>query len=133
MKPLNKLQTFLLNAGGILLLVGAILPAIGALQTVAPYVFTLGAALFGSMQAAARYTGNDITVKRLRRQQMLGATALMAAGVLMFTSLYQIAPFNGSEWQLLLAIGAVLEVYTAFRIPAALKKSDQSDQPRRQM
>lgn len=41
MKPLNKLQTFLLNAGGILLLVGAILPAIGALQTVAPYVFTL--------------------------------------------------------------------------------------------
>lgn len=124
MKPLNRFQTFLYNAGGLLLLVGAALPLFPSVQVAAPYVFTLGAALFGSMQAAARYEGHDITVRRLRRQQMLGATALMAAGLLMFTSLYQIAPFRGSEWQLLLAIGAVLEVYTAFRLPAAMKKSE---------
>lgn len=124
MKPLNRLQTILYNVGGLLLLVGAVLPLFPSAQVAAPYVFTLGAALFGSMQAAARYEGRDVTVRRLRRQQMFGATALMAAGLLMFTSLYQIAPFRGSEWQLLLAIGAVLEVYTAFRLPAALKKSE---------
>ncbi len=133
MKPLNKLQTILLNAGGLLLLLGAVLPISGSLQELAPYVYTLGACLFGSMQALARYTGRDITVRRLRRQQLLGAASLVAAGALMFTSLYQVGPFQGSEWQALLAIGAVLETYTAFRLPAALKKSEKCEQREQQM
>ena len=53
---------------------------------------------------------------------MLGACCLLAAGALMFCSQYGLGPLRGAEWQLGLAIGAVLETYSAFRLPAELER-----------
>ncbi|MDO4929748.1 MAG: hypothetical protein Q4E59_01290 [Bacteroidales bacterium] len=122
MHQLNKLQTIIYNAGGIILLIGAMLPMFLSDATVAPYVYSVGALMFCAMQFLQRYEGQNITIRRLRRQQILGAIALLATGGLMFCSLYGVSPFDGPEWQMVLAIGAVLEVYTAFRIPAELNK-----------
>jgi drug/metabolite transporter (DMT)-like permease len=62
-----------------------------------------------------RYEGSNFIIKRLRRQQIFGAIALMLAGVMMFT-------MHHNEWIVCLTIAAVLELYTAFRIPSELEK-----------
>lgn len=120
MHQLTKLQLLVYNVGGLLVIIGALLPIFLPDPTPSPYVFSAGALMFGAMQALQRYEGHSFTVRRLRRQQLLGALALVVAGGFMFCSLYGVAPFSGSEWQMAFAIGAVFEVYTAFRIPAAL-------------
>lgn len=125
MRQLSKLQLLIYNIGGLLIVVGAALPIFLPATSLPPYVFTLGALMFAAMQAQQRYEGPSITLRRLRRQQLLGALALIVAGALMFCSRYHFGPFTGAEWQMVLAIGAVLEVYTAFRIPAELKKSEK--------
>lgn len=71
--------------------------------------------MFGTMQMLDRYTGNNFMLRRLRRQQVLGAIALMITGILMLTSKH-------NEWILCLLIGCLLELYTAFRIPQEYQK-----------
>ena len=62
-----------------------------------------------------RYEGKNLIVRRLRRQQILGAVLLVFAGVLMFVPKH-------NEWVLCLTVAAILELYTAFRIPSELEK-----------
>lgn len=125
MKKLTTLQTLVYNAGGLLLIAGAALPMFTPAGRIAPFVYAAGASMFCTMQMLARYEGNDLTVRRLRRQQLVGSVLLLAAAALMFMSLYRTGPFQGAEWQMALALGAVFEVYTAFRLPAALKKAGE--------
>jgi len=94
--------------GALLLLAGAALMITG--WTLAPYLFCVGALLFAAMQMTDRYEGQDITVKRLRRQQLIGSLMLLVTGVLMFVERH-----NG--WIVTLTIAAVIQLYTAFRMP----------------
>lgn len=101
-------------AGAILLLVGAVLQI--TRWEFAPYLYTLGAVMFGYVQVTGnRYDGKSFIIKRLRKQQIFGAIALVFTGVLMFTT-------KRNEWIVCLSIAAVLELYTAFRIPQELDK-----------
>lgn len=127
MKKLTALQTVIYDLGGILLIIGAVLPMFDATRYAAAFVYAAGASMFCTMQMLARYEGQDIAVRRLRRQQLFGAVLLLAAAALMFMSLYRTGPFQGTEWQMALAIGAVFEIYTAFRLPQALKASGESE------
>ena len=124
MKTLTNLQNFLYAAGGIVLLAGAVMPLFPGLLVAGAWVFTAGAVLFSSMQMLARYEGSNFTVRRLRRQQLLGAILLLVTAGLLLMKAYATGPLRGDEWKLTLTIAAVLEVYTAFRIPAALKKTE---------
>lgn len=97
------------------MMVGALVLLAGAASmitkwVVAPYVYCVGALLFVAMQMADRYEGTDLVVKRLRRQQLFGAVMLLVTGVLMFVERH-----NG--WIATLTIAALLELYTAFRMP----------------
>ena len=125
MKQLNKFQNFLFQAGGILLLAGAVMPLFTICVPYAPYVFTIGAILFSTMQMMSRYEGQNPVIKRLRRQQLLGALLLLVSGGMMFTSLFRVGPFQKDEWLVVLAIATVFEAYTAFRIPAMLEKEEK--------
>ena len=58
----------------------------------------------------------------LRRQQILGALLLLITTVPMWMSVNHVWPLGHNEWLLFLAVGAWIELYTAFRIPAELKK-----------
>ena len=49
------------------------------------------------------------------RQQIIGATLLVVAGVMMIL-------WKRNEWVVCLTIAAVLEMYTAFRIPQEEEK-----------
>jgi putative membrane protein len=126
MKPLSHLQTLAFTLGGLLLLAGALLPMVPTLSHYAPYVFSAGALLFGTLQLVQRYDGRSITVRRLRRQQMLGALLLMISACLMLVAESRLLPLRGGEWKITLAVAAVLELYTAFRLPAELDKEDNN-------
>jgi VIT1/CCC1 family predicted Fe2+/Mn2+ transporter len=110
---MKKTQQTIYIIGGILLVVGA---ALYITQWAwAPYIYIVGSFLFGAMQMLDRYTGNNLILRRLRRQQLLGAIALMLTGVLMLSCKH-------NEWILCLLVGCIFELYTAFRIPQELEK-----------
>ena len=108
-----RIREILAMLGAILLLVGAILKM--SFGDVASYIYTVGAALFAVMQFIGRVRGGNFAVRRLVTMQTIGSFALVAAGVLMFTH-------HRNEWMVAMTIGALLELYTAFRIPSEMEK-----------
>lgn len=120
---LQSLLTWCYRIGGLLIVIGAAMPIFIHETFLTPYVFSLGALLFAAAQLLTPMPNLGITVKRLVWQQRIGALLLLATGVLMFCSRYGVSPFSGAEWQMSMAIAAVLEVYTAFRLPAAIQKA----------
>ena len=81
--------------GGVLLIAGLLLPLwhFG----LAAHVLAAGALLFGGAKLAEPRHDPLLTVRRLRRQQMLGALMLIITGALMLTRYYHIAPFRGNK------------------------------------
>ena len=110
---MSKTYQIIQGVGAVLLLVGAMLQI--TRWELSPIIYTLGAVMFAYVQVMSRYEGKNLIVRRLRRQQILGAVLLVFAGVLMFVTKH-------NEWVLCLTIAAVLELYTAFRIPSELEK-----------
>ena len=104
-------------AGALMLLVGAMLQI--TRWDISPYIYMVGAVMFAYVQVLTRYDGRNLVIRRLRRQQVLGAVLLVFAGVLMFVARH-------NEWVLCLSAAAVLQLYTAFRIPAELEKENKS-------
>ncbi len=115
---MNKtIYNVLLMGGAVLLLLGAMLQI--TRWEPAPYIYSLGAVQFAYVQIVGyRYDGASFIIRRLRRQQILGAIALMFTGVLMFTT-------KRNEWIVCLTVAAFLELYTAFRIPQELEKENK--------
>ena len=104
------------------MLIGA---ALNPIKTgAAPYVYCIGALMFGAMQMLESYEGDNFVIKRLRRQQIIGCLLLLLSGVAMFGEEFRITYMRHNEWLIVLLIGAILELYTAFRIPAELKKEE---------
>ena len=110
---MRKACTVVQVVGAVLLLVGAMLQI--TRWELSPYIYTVGAVMFAYVQVMSRYEGQNLIVRRLRRQQVLGAVLLVFAGVLMFVTRH-------NEWVLCLSAAAVLQLYTAFRIPSELEK-----------
>ena len=110
---MSKIYQIVQGVGAVLLLVGAMLQI--TRWELSPILYTIGAVMFAYVQVMSRYEGKNLVVRRLRRQQILGAVLLVFAGVLMFVTKH-------NEWVLCLTIAAILELYTAFRIPSELEK-----------
>ena len=110
---MSKIYQIVQGVGAVLLLVGAILQI--TRWELSPILYTIGAVMFAYVQVMSRYEGKNLVVRRLRRQQILGAVLLVFAGVLMFITRH-------NEWVLCLTVAAILELYTAFRIPSELEK-----------
>ena len=122
MRELTPLQNAIFRIGAVLMLIGA---AIYIMYPMAGmYVFGIGTLMFSLMQVQAEYLGRDITLIRLRRQQLLACCCFMLTLVMMSMQVHQWGPFRRQEWVVALTIGCVLELYTSFRIPQELKKKD---------
>lgn len=124
MKKLNTWQNLLFQAGGLFLLAGACMPLIGYARE-GSLVLLIGALAFGIMQCLAGYEGSDTVVRRLRRQQLLGAFLMIGSGLLAVAHTLNISHIGSGEWKLCFAVAAVLEIYTAFRLPIALHASGE--------
>ena len=110
---MSKIYQIVQGVGAVLLLVGAMLQI--TRWELSPIIYTIGAVMFAYVQFMSRYEGKNLIIRRLRRQQILGAVLLVFAGVLMFVTKH-------NEWVLCLTVAAILELYTAFRIPSELEK-----------
>ena len=95
-------------SGAALLFVGLVLQFF--LFPAAPFVYLVGAVLVAYVQMVSGSGNASFVVRRLRRQQHLGAMLLIVAGVMMLI-------WHHNEWILCLTVAAFLELYTAFRIP----------------
>ena len=104
----------LFTVGAIMVLAGAIL-RITAWQLYAPYIYTIGAGMVALAQINSPVKGRSKVLKRLRMQQIFGALALVLAGAFMIYT-------RGNEWIACLTIGAILQLYTSFRIPQEEEK-----------
>ena len=113
---MSKYYSAIATVGAVALLLGA------ALQITqlawAPYLYLIGAIVFAYVQVMSGYEGKNIIIRRLRRQQIIGATLLVVAGVMMIL-------WKRNEWVVCLTIAAVLEMYTAFRIPQEEEKENK--------
>ncbi len=103
-----------------LMLVGAVLALIGAAfyithWSLSPYMYTIGATMVALAQINSPIKTDNIILKRLRAQQVIGAILLVVTGALMFFT-------HRNEWIVCLSVAAILELYTAFRIPQELEK-----------
>lgn len=125
--------------GGILLLAGAAVRITG--WEYSQYLYTLGALMFASAQFADRYDGDDLVMKRLRGQQVLGAFFLLITAVLMFIEplhagfytapginekvrSFLLAVTRRNSWIITLTISAVFELYSSFRMESRQKTLD---------
>ena len=110
---MSKYYSAIATVGAVALLLGA------ALQITqlawAPYLYLIGAIMFAYVHVMNGYEGKYMIIRRLRRQQIIGATLLVVAGVMMIL-------WKRNEWVVCLTIAAVLEMYTAFRIPQEEEK-----------
>ena len=113
---MKKGYTIIQMIGAVLLLAGAMLQI--TRWEMAPILYIIGAILFAYVQVMSRYEGKNLIVRRLRRQQIIGAVLLVFAGVLMFVTRH-------NEWVLCLSAAAVIQLYTAFRIPSELEKENR--------
>lgn len=102
--------------GAVMLLTGASVYITG--WSYAPYLFTIGSGFFALAQISTPVNGKSKALRRLRIQQLVGALALVITGVLMFIA-------HGNDWIACLTIAAILELYTAFRIPQEEAKEQQ--------
>ena len=122
MKQLSLCQTIVYGVGGILVLAGLVSWPTGKSWAVALYC--VGAVAVCVMQFCQRYEGGSIVLRRLRRQQLLGALCLVLTGVLMIVERMHLGVLQHHEWMAVLAVAAMLECDTAFRIPYELKRKD---------
>ena len=110
---MKQLISALHIAGAVMLLVGA---AVYITQwEPAPYLYTIGATLVALAQFNTPLPPQTPVLKRLRRQQLLGALLLVVTGGFVLYT-------HGNEWIVSLTVAAILQLYTAFRIPQVLEE-----------
>lgn len=124
MNELTQRQLLLQQLAALLMLAGAALYMWQPLLSTV--IYSLGALVFCPLQMLQRYEGRNFTIRRLRRQQLLGLIAFLCAAGGMVMQTFRFGFARRNEWVVALAIGCVLELYTAFRIPAELKKEEKS-------
>lgn len=122
MRELNKVQNIIFRLGGISFLCGACIYMFNQIAGMVLYV--LGILCFTTMQMLCRYDGQDITLLRLRRQQVLSDLCFLLSATAMLAQVLEFGPIwaRRNLWILILVIGCVLQVYTAFRIPSEWEK-----------
>ena len=128
MKQLNKVQTAIFLLSALLMVIGAgtsILMWDGA-----PYIYSVGALGFASMQMLQRYEGRNVTIRRLRRMMLLSDVLFLVAALLMFANqgnyfgLIHIdyVQYVYNKWVVVLLIAAILQLYSSHRIGHELQK-----------
>ena len=124
MKELSRAENIIFRLGAILMLAGLAMHMVSS--RLAMYIYGVGTLGFCLMQLRAEYKGNNLVIRRLRRQQLLACVFFILTLACMSMQVFQYGPFRRNEWIVALAIGCVLELYTAWRIPAELQKVNNS-------
>lgn len=128
MRQLSKLETVIMLAGGLLMVVGA--GGTMFLQSWAAYVFAPGALMFSAMQMRQTYDGRSFAIRRLRRMLLVSDVLFLVAALLMilnqsnFIGISQLAyvQYVHNNWIVVLLVAAILQLYASHRIANELEK-----------
>jgi hypothetical protein len=128
MKQLNSFQNAVFLVGALLMVVGAGVSLTGWVGS--PYVYSLGALAFASMQMLQRYDGPNVTIRRLRRIMLLSDVLFLVSGVLMFASQgnplgiphISYLQYVHNKWVGTLLLAALLQLYVTHRLDRELQK-----------
>ena len=128
MKKLNNLQVAVFLLGALLMVIGAgtRMLAWGS----APYVFSVGALCFASMQMLQRYEGSNFVIRRLRRIQLVSDVLFLVSGLLMIAnkgnflglSYMTYIEYVYNKWVITLLVAAILQLYSTHRLGHELEK-----------
>lgn len=110
---MKKLVPFLYLVGLLLCVTGLVLYATA--WDASPYFVTIGATIIALAQINDPYKGENLIIRRLRRQQVFGSLFIIAAGAAMLYT-------RGNEWIILILIATIIYLYTSFRISYEEKK-----------
>ena len=125
MRQLNKWQTAVFLVGAFLMVVGAGLSVLA--WKGAPYVFSVGALAFVTMQMLQRYEGTNCVIRRLRRIMLLSDVMFLLSALLMIANMGNVFGLSHltyieyvyNKWVVTLLIAAVLQLYISLYICAA--------------
>jgi hypothetical protein len=128
MRQLNKVQTAIFLLGALLMVIGAGTSVLA--WGSAPYVFSVGALGFASMQMLQRYEGSNFVIRRLRRIQLVSDVFFLLSGLLMIAnkgnflgiSYITYIEYVYNKWVITLLIAALLQLYSTHRIGIELEK-----------
>lgn len=122
MKELSPIQNMIFRAGALLFVVGLALHLFYPLAGM--FLYVVGVLGFVCMQMLARYEGSDFVISRLRRQQLMSDVFFLLSAAAMASQELRFGPSwaHRNVWTLLLIIGCILQLYTAFRLPNELEK-----------
>jgi hypothetical protein len=128
MRQLNKVQTAIFLLGALLMVIGAGTSVLA--WGSAPYVFSVGALGFASMQMLQRYEGSNFVIRRLRRIQLVSDVFFLLSGLLMIAnkgnflgiSYITYIEYVYNKWVITLLIAALLQLYSTHRIGVELEK-----------
>ena len=128
MKKLNNVQVAVFLLGALLMVIGAgtSMLAWGS----APYVFSVGALCFASMQMLQRYEGSNFVIRRLRRIQLVSDVLFFVSSLLMITnkgnflglSYMTYIEYVYNKWVITLLVAAILQLYSTHRLGHELEK-----------
>ena len=126
MKKLNNLQVAVFLLGALLMVIGAgtSMLAWGS----APYVFSVGALCFASMQMLQRYEGSNFVIRRLRRIQLVSDVLFLVSGLLMIAnkgnflglSYMTYIEYVYNKWVITLLVAAILQLYSTHRLGTSI-------------
>ena len=121
MNKLKDWQVMMMSAGMIFVLIG-----VGCYffhRWAAYVVYGVGVLMFVPMQLMQRYEGSNFILRRLRRMQIISDVLFLLTGMLMYLNgKFILNMYIRNEWMLALTVATILQLYTAFRIPAELDK-----------
>ena len=118
----TKLFSIVACIGEVLVIVGAMAWISGTV--VANIVFAAGATIFAIGRINEKQAKGSIVLGRLYGQRTFGMVALLLTAVVMnlHEGFYLGVYLRPTAWLIPFVVFVVLEVYTAFRIPAQIKK-----------
>lgn len=128
MRQLNKWQTAVYILGALLMVIGSGVSMLS--WQCAPYVFSIGALAFVSMQLQQRYEGNNFVIRRLRRIMIMSDMFFLLSALLMIANMGNFLGLSHlvyveyvyNKWVITLLIAAILQLYSIHRIDHELRK-----------
>jgi hypothetical protein len=104
---LSRMKDIIFKLSGVLILASAIVYLIE--PVVASWVMIVGVLLFSFSIVSAPYKGENIRMKRLYGFRVLSCGFMIASAYLMYE--------QNSLWPLVMIVGAVFMMYSAFAMP----------------
>lgn len=124
MGKLNKVEIIIYDASALIMLASLLLLQT-ELRRWVPFIYGIGALCFAVMQFRAQTPAKTTVLRRLQRQQIIGAVIIVLTSIPLWMNVEQKPPLRHNEWVIFLAIGAWMELYTSFRIPKEMTKDNQ--------